>query len=259
MAKPIDISGQRFGKLVVIKKAFSKQGVWWECKCDCGTIRSYATSSLRNGSTLSCGCSRLKDIVGQKFGLLTVISRAKTSSKNRETKWNCLCECGNTKIIYGNSLKSGRTTSCGCYVKKINTTHGCSKHPLFQTWQAMVKRCINKNDPAYKNYGGRGISVCNEWINSPSQFIKDMTPKPEGLELDRIDNNGNYSKQNCKWSTRQEQCTNRRTTRLITFNNQTNSILEWSRITGINRRTIAQRLSKNWSIEHVLTYKPYQK
>lgn len=259
MAKPIDLTGQRFGRLVAIKKAFSKQGAWWECQCDCGVIRNFVTASLRDGSSSSCGCSRLKNITGQKFNYLTVLSRAENLPNSRATRWNCLCDCGNTKVINGSSLKSGRTTSCGCFVKKINTTHGYSKHPLFQSWQAMVKRCINKKDPAYKNYGGRGISVCEEWLHSPNQFIADMNPRPLGLELDRIDNNKGYSKENCKWSTRKEQCTNRRSTILITFNNQTNSILEWSRITGINRRTITQRLSKNWNLERVFTPAKYPK
>jgi hypothetical protein len=255
MARQLDLTGQRFGRLTAIKKAFSDRGAWWDCQCDCGSLKAYKVSALRAGKTNSCGCSRLNDLTNQKFGRLTVVSRA-PNDKSTNTMWNCACECGNTSIVQAGALKAGKVISCGCYNSEKNRTHGVSKNPLFATWAKMISRCYNKNDPAYKNYGARGISVCDAWKNNPAQFVEDMAPKPHGLELDRIDNNGNYSKENCRWTTRQQQCINRRSTRLIEYNGQANSILEWSRITGINRRTITQRLSNGWPVHEALTKPP---
>lgn len=255
MANPIDITGQKFGRLTAIKKAFSDKGAWWECQCACGSLKAYKVSALRAGKTNSCGCARLDDLTGKRFGRLCVVSRA-PNDKNKNTMWNCHCDCGKNSVAQAGCLKAGRVVSCGCYIADKHRTHGVSKHPLFGIWSNMISRCYDQHNHAYKNYGGRGIYVCSEWINNPVQFISDMSPRPPGLDLDRIDNNGNYSKSNCRWATRKEQATNRRSTRLVEFNGETNSILEWSRITGINRRTIAQRLSKGWPANKALTEHP---
>ncbi len=144
------------------------------------------------------------DLTGKKFGKLTVIKRA--SNQGRNTRWECLCECGNIKINQGGSLKNGRVVSCGC--KKIK--HGMRKSPEYRSWCHMKERCLNENCKDYYNYGKRGIIICDEWIDSFERFYKYMGNKPSPIHsLDRIDSDGNYEPSNCKWSTPTEQSQNR--------------------------------------------------
>lgn len=126
-----------------------------------------------------------------------------------------LCECGNVVVKPIDWVKIGNTKSCGCYKydSSHRTTHGMSKHPLYQTWTNMMARCFNNQHPLYPYYGGRGVTVCDEWANKntgPVKFIRDMGERPQGFSLDRVDTNGNYTPENCKWSKGSDQCFNRR-------------------------------------------------
>jgi hypothetical protein len=135
----------------------------------------------------------------------------------------------------------------------MNKTHGLFHHPLWKLHRRMIDRCHDPKDKAYPRYGGRGIYVEESW-HSLEQFIKDMGEKPEGMSLERIDNNGPYSKNNCKWATNKEQCRNKRTNRMIELNGVSKTLVEWSEITGINRGTIANRLDRyGYSVEKALT------
>lgn len=129
--------------------------------------------------------------------------------------------------------------------KRLQRTYSC--------WKAMMDRCTKPTDPAFPNYGGRGIKVCTDW-HRLCNFIRDMGEIPEGLTLDRIDVNGNYEQNNCRWITMKEQARNRRSNRTLTFKGQTKLLCEWSEITGIPRTTITQRLKYGWSVEKTLTY-----
>ena len=147
----------------------------------------------------------LKNEIGSKYNRLTVIGEA-GRDKHGRAKWLCLCDCGTETTAVGNCLRSGHKRSCGCYRIK----HGLEKHPLYGTWSNMKQRCYNPNTPRYAHYGGRGITVCNEWRDSFPQFLSDMGERPEGTSLDRIDVNGDYTPDNCRWATKIEQNLNRR-------------------------------------------------
>ncbi|MET1083288.1 MAG: hypothetical protein ABWY12_09620, partial [Burkholderiales bacterium] len=153
---------------------------------------------------------------------------------------------------------SGTTKSCGCWRKeqgKKNRTHGGSKTVEYRIWFALKRRCLNARDPAYAYYGGRGITVCEAWINSFAQFLADMGPRPSAKHsIDREDNNGPYSPANCRWATPAEQSRNRRTTRLISFRGETRCVSEWSHALGMKRITLQARIGNpKWTLEEALT------
>lgn len=186
------------------------------------------------------------DLVGQKFGLLTVESRA--GSQGNKATWNCVCDCGGSNVVTTGNLRSGIISSCGCLAKP----HGMSRTRIYRTWKAMLGRCNSESHKAYPLYGGRGIKVCSRWHDFRA-FYADMGDLPAGKSLDRIDNDGDYSPENCRWATHEEQGNNRRTNHLLTFNGKTQTCTEWAHELGMNPYTLNGRLSKGWSAERALT------
>lgn len=196
------------------------------------------------------------DIKGNRYGKLTVISRADSKKRNAggsRTRWNCKCDCGNMVVVDGDHLKSGHSKSCGCITKK----HGMFGTRIYNIWSSMKDRCFNKKHDAYKNYGGRGITVCPEWMEFQPFYEWAMASGyADDLTLDRKDVNGNYEPSNCRWATDIEQHNNTRTNRYIEFNGETHTMAEWAKITGINYQTLRTRLDRyKWSIERSLTEK----
>lgn len=194
------------------------------------------------------------NLVGMVFGRWTVLCQSKNRSYNGNVKWMCRCQCGTEKEVAGDFLKRHRSTSCGCYQReqmRWNNLHGVSHTPEHIAWMSMLYRCENPNDASYKHYGGRGISVCDEW-HDIKNFIADMGCKPPGTSLDRIDVNSNYNKHNCRWATSKEQQNNKRNTIFLTLNGASKTISEWSEITGICRSTIDGRLRRGWSHVDIL-------
>ena len=202
------------------------------------------------------------DLVGQKFGRLLVLQFI-DKNKWRDSFWLCKCDCGKEKIILGKSLKNGDTKSCGCLNIEKLTKHGHNKNgkssEIYTIWQSMIQRCTNPNHKAYYNYGGRGIKVCKKWLEFKN-FLTDMDEHPgKGYSIDRIDNDDNYCKSNCRWVTRKEQMRNTRRNRLITHKKKTQCLIEWAEETKIPYPTLWQRIFKlGWSIEKALTI-PVQK
>ncbi len=197
--------------------------------------------------------SRFIDLKNQKFGKLKVLSRSENIGGR--TAWNCICDCGKSTTVRSYSLRGKDTKSCGCI--NIETSprksHGLTNHLLYNTWLGLNKRCNNKNDPKYKNYGGRGIKVCKRWLHSFPNFLSDMGERPNGLTLDRIDNDGNYEKSNCRWATSTQQKRNTRTTINLTFNGKTQCLFVWARECHLDYNCLYARLKRGWSVEKTLT------
>lgn len=202
--------------------------------------------------------NQLRDMVGQKYGRLTVV---KLSGRKAHTiLWFCRCDCGNEKVVAGGSLRKGFTKSCGCLNSEIvkarnikRATHRRTGTSEYATWRDMRSRCSNPNHHAWKDYGRRGITVCDRWSRFEN-FLADMgvRPSPEH-SLDRIDNDKGYSPENCRWELRQGQCNNRRSTKKLEFNGQIKSISEWGRELGFSRPLLFRRLRQGWSVEKALT------
>lgn len=160
---------------------------------------------------------KVKDMTGQVFGRITVIRQDGYIAK--QAAWLCRCLCGQEWRVRGNSLRNGDTKSCSCATRdriaSLNATHGLTKTPEYRSWAAMKTRCLNTGNHAYKLYGGRGITICSQWLNSFETFLRDMGPRPTAKHsLDRIDTNGNYEPENCRWATTSEQGRNRRKVKL---------------------------------------------
>ena len=200
------------------------------------------------------------DFIGKKFGRLLVecADKQKNSRGDNIIVYQCLCECGNRKVIARSSLKSGLTNSCGCLKKelarKTHTTHNMSSSREYRIWSGMIKRCTNKNSKAYKNYGGRGITVDPSWLKFEN-FYNDMGKAPLDYSIERIDVNKGYYKKNCKWIPSIDQGRNKRNSVIITQEGQSLLAVDWEKITGIPRRCIHDRIQKGWSVEDALTIK----
>jgi len=194
------------------------------------------------------------DLTGKVFERLTVIRELDTTRSG--VRWECRCECGKVTKVLSNDLRSGKTLSCGCYKIDIHRKiKGESIHSsrIYRIWEGMNQRCYNKNHTSYYNYGGRGISICNEWKDSATFYDWAINNGYEDeLTIDRIDNNGNYCPDNCRWITRKEQLNNKRTNKMITYNNKTQTISQWANELEINKNTIRKRIRLGWSIEDVL-------
>lgn len=204
---------------------------------------------------------KFEDVTGQKFGRLTALRRTGTKSNN--AIWECVCECGVVKEYRLNQLKAGKTRSCGCLQIELtierSTTHGHSKREdttdTYGIWCKIKNRCFSPNNSAYKNYGGRGITMCDRWKDSFENFLEDMGERPsKNHSIDRVDNEKGYEPGNCKWVTRAEQSRNTRRNVWVEFNGQNKTICDWADDLGINRSTLVYRIVKaGWEVEKAFT------
>jgi hypothetical protein len=192
-----------------------------------------------------------KDLSSMIFGKLTVIERAGSTRDHRPT-WLCKCECGNEKVVEGDSLTRGKTKSCGCIrsevMKARQYKHGFSNERMWDIWRNMISRCYDDTYENYKNYGGRGIRVCDEWKNDYLSFKSWALNNgySDNLTIDRKDNDRNYEPSNCRWATEDMQNYNKRNTVYITINGETRNLKEWSDLSGISKGLIYRRFKKGW-------------
>lgn len=191
-----------------------------------------------------------KILPNDRFGRLTV--------KHRSGQYFvCDCDCGNVTTVYGSNLRKGVTTSCGCYRLQrqieANTTHGLSLHPLYRTWIRMMGRCYDRNDDRFASYGGRGIVVCDRWLSLELFIADNEGKKQKGLTLDRKNNDGPYSPENCHWTDASSQQRNRRTNRYLTYNGETMLLIDWAARLNMPQHSISTRIKRGWSIEKTLS------
>lgn len=218
-------------------------------------IMQAAPQVIQNSDTQVKHGHNFKDIGGQRFGRLTVLGLATTVGG--KAIWFCRCDCGKEGQFKCDNLVRGVTKSCGCLRRDLVVKRflASAKHtPGYRSWDAMTQRCYNPRNNRYKNYGARGISVCEEWRNDFWQFYKDMGPKPSPKHsIDRIDNSLSYCKSNCKWSTNSEQANNKTSSRRIELNGVSRTVKEWAIVSGLKTGALHQRLAAGWPIERALT------
>lgn len=196
----------------------------------------------------------VKDITGQKFNSLTAVRWLRNTRYGAE--WLCLCDCGTEREVRASNLRSGAVKSCGCKMRsrlrELRTTHGMSRTPEWNSWEAMLKRCRESAHKHFHRYGGRGISVCDRWL-SFENFYADMGPRPSPQHsIDRIDNDGNYEPANCRWATAVDQQNNRSTNIVLSLNGRSQSVALWARELGIPENTLRARVRHGWADEDVL-------
>lgn len=201
--------------------------------------------------------SKLKDLAGKSFGKLTVISFDRISK--RQSYWTCRCYCGTIKSLQRSHLITGETTNCGCLNGNIQHGEAGIKTTTkeYRAWAEIKRRCYVKSNSRYSTYGARGVTMCDRWLNSYSQFLGDMGRAPsKNHSIDRINNDGNYEPSNCRWTTDVEQANNRSNNLIIAYNGETRSLAEWCRELSLPYGTIAARIYKwHWPAEIAFTKK----
>lgn len=198
--------------------------------------------------------SKKENLIDRKFGRLLVVGESAKKGKSGNCIWICLCECGNLKEVMAPFLKNGNIKSCGCLAIESRINHGMSRTITYSSWYSMKNRCTNPESDNYKNYGGRGISVCERWIDSLDLFVQDMGHRPSIKHtLDRIDNDGDYEPRNCRWAIGYTQRRNRRDNVWIEHNGKRMIFSDWAKEIGINKTRLKYHL-KTKSIRSVIEY-----
>lgn len=253
-----DITGQKFGSLTVLGRA-DNQGTrtMWNVRCDCGNELVVLGANLKRGNTTSCGCKKEPNLTGKVFGRLTVLERVENriaKSGKTDRQFLCRCQCGKEIIVPAFRLLNGSTRSCGCLAAEQsvirNTTHGESDSRLYHIWTGMKQRCHNPKSPSYKNYGARGIIVCDEWFDDFQAFYDWAMSNgyDNTLSIDRINSNDIYKPSNCRWATMEVQQNNKRNNHLLTYNGETLTVNQMARKYGLNIGVFKCNISKGMDV-----------
>ena len=267
-----DFKNKKYGKLTIVDKMgreFHEQSQVISL-CECGENFTCKVSDIISGLYKSCGCDvpRLedcrRDITGQRFNKLTALSPLYINKDNR-VMWRCKCDCGTICVISAKQLSNGKARSCGCYQRSLvtqrNVKHGLRNTRLYNIWFGMKRRCYEKNNLSYPQYGGRGITVCDQWLNDFGTFYEwAMTNGYESdLTIDRIDNSKGYSPENCRWATKKQQSNNRTCVHEFTYNGQTHTVSEWCDLYGVKYEGFIKgryQSHPDWPIEKLLDLTP---
>lgn len=201
------------------------------------------------------------DLIGRQFGRLTVVANLGQTGRSHDTRWLCRCSCGGEKAVLASHLKDGHVRSCGCLRKETNvirnkesSKHGLSQHRLFHVWSSMKNRCLNVASRSYRRYGGRGIKVCDEWKTDFYAFYVWSIENgyADNLTIDRINNDGPYSPDNCRWATIDVQANNKSICKYIEYKGVRRTIAQWAKLLGFPAATLGRRL-KTWDLETAMT------
>lgn len=258
-----DLTGKQFGNLTVIenigiREYNKKTSTYWKCVCECGNTIEIPHGYLKSGKKTHCGCMRKGNIQGKKFGRLTAISTV-GKNKHNEILWKCKCDCGNEKIVSYNVLVNGKSKSCGCLAIENNYKHGLYGTRIRGIYYKMLNRCNHKESVSYLQYGGRGITVCEEWsgenglINFYNWSMKNGYS--DELSIDRIDNDKGYSPGNCRWTTNYVQQNNKRNNIVLEYCGKSLTLKQWSRETGISYKKLLYRYHKGLQANQILSNK----
>lgn len=277
MASKYDgIIGRKYGRLLVLQKdGKTKNGcTQLLCQCDCGDVVDVNMYNLVYGHTKSCGCysrdltvnrnlNGVEDLTGKRYGRLCV--KEYMGVINGRGTWKCVCDCGTEKLITKHDLDTGRVLSCGCLkdenIVKRSTKHSGCKDRLYRVWAGMKDRCYNEGNPFYRHYGGRGITVCDEWKNDYANFREcamsngyDSSAKHGKCTLDRIDVNENYCPENCRWVSQKVQANNKRYNLKIEYQGTIKTLSEWADYLGFTYGALYARIYEcGWTIEKAFT------
>lgn len=253
----MDMIGKNYGKLTVINfVAIVNKKSFWKVRCKCGFEKDTTKRQILVGSIPNCNCDKdemlkdkMKSLCGKKFGRWTVIGFCK--KKKDHYYWSCVCDCGKEGVVEHGLLKSGHSKSCGCYSAEVRLKHGQAtkdnRSSEYRTWSGMIQRCENSLTKEYKNYGARGIKICEEWRTSFETFFSDMGKKPSSKHtLDRFpDNDGNYEPSNCRWATWAQQRRNMRTNHWIEFNGEKMVAADWAATLNVSANTVIRHFDNS--------------
>lgn len=255
-----DFIGKKIGRLTVLRKLpKTKSYTQYECQCECGKIFVTSSNTLKskyNKSCPDCRKSRVEDISGKRFDRLVAIRYA-GKSKRKQTLWECKCDCGNMVIVHQQNLISGHTKSCGCYNREIaverNTIHGDTNTRIYHIWHDMMYRCYGEKHKSYYLYGGKGITVCEEW--KEYQNFKNWAignGYADDLSIDRKDNEKGYEPSNCRWATDLQQANNTSRNKLYVINGKSDTIANLCRKYNVSYATASSRIRRGWDIKAAL-------
>lgn len=250
-----DLTGREYGYFTVLGFDRSVGGKrYWNCRCICGNTRSVMTSCLINGRIKSCGCMNKTnriDLTGKRFGRLLVIG-LHDDPDDDNLKWDCVCDCGNRKVVYGTRLRYGQVRSCGCLKAEAESPKPDAFHRqrLYGVWAGMLQRCFYEKHKEYHSYGGRGITVCDEWkdyaVFRDWAYANgyDESHDSKSCSLDRIDINGNYSPENCRWVDAKMQSRNTRRNVLVLYQGKQMTATDAALLMGVKPHTLLTRIRR---------------
>lgn len=263
----IDLTGQRFGRLTVLRRGSYNRGGLpvWVCRCDCKPDKEIEVTgaALRRGQTRSCSClradasrSRGRDLTGRKFGRWTVLHQVPNHGRGRYWLCECSCPAKTRKEVSGHNLRSGQTRSCNCLrvevARTVNLKHGharTKRHTReYRSWYDAKVRCTYPRAIGYRNYGGRGIKMCERWLHNFSAFLADMGPCPEGCSIDRINVNGDYEPGNCRWATQAEQARGRRNNHYLEHAGERLVLTDWASRLGMTPQELHRKLQQGYTL-----------
>lgn len=241
--------------------------IMWDLRNDKSNIITLCKqhhNQVHNGVFSQCYLTKLvneiTDMIGKKFGRLTVVEYTGKRDKHNYKIYKCKCDCNNIIYVNSNKLKSGNTKSCGCLKTEQLTKHSKSHTRIYRIYYGMKQRCYNKKHRDFHLWGGRGIVVCDEWLNDFMAFYNWAMDNgyKENLSIDRIDNNKGYSPSNCRWATQKQQANNTRNTVYLTYNHKTQTLHQWANELGIKYACLYSRYRRKWKTKEILFGKDHE-